>query len=427
MIGRWRGLELSLLIYPVALLLIGLATLTVVRGGKLEPKSLAAGIAFALLLVGAHVWLSVRMPAADQLLLPIAAGLAAVGQVMIARLEPDLAIRQSLWVGLGIVAMATAAALLPRIGVLKRYRYTLAAGGLALVLLTMVAGIDPNGSGARLWLGYGGYYLQPSELLKVLLVIFFAAYLDEYRELLAQAGWRVGPLSLPPLPYLVPLLIMFGVSQLVLFWQRDLGAALLFFGIFLSMLYLASGRAAYVVFGLLLFAVGSFLSYTLFGHVQLRVSIWLDPWAQRDAGGYQLVQALFALASGGAFGSGLGWGYPEYIPAVHTDFIIAAIGEEFGLAGALAVVALYMLFLVRGFRAALACVDGFSALLGAGLTSVVAIQALVILGGTLRLMPLTGVTLPLVSYGGSSILANFILLGILLRISAERGGAPGAT
>jgi cell division protein FtsW (lipid II flippase) len=283
----------------------------------------------------------------------------------------------------------------------------------------MVLGVDPNGSGARLWIGFGGLYFQPSELLKILLVIFFAAYLDEYRELLAHAAWRVGPLHLPPLPYLAPLLIMFGVSQAVLFWQRDLGAALLFFGIFLSMLYVASGRLSYVLMGALLFVVGSAFSFTLFSHVQLRVSIWLDPWAQRDAGGYQLVQALYALGGGGVFGSGLGFGYPDYIPAVQTDFIIAAIGEELGLAGSLATVALYMLFLVRGLRAALASVDPFNALLAAGLTSVVAIQALVILGGTLRLMPLTGVTLPLVSYGGSSILANFILLGLLLRISAE--------
>jgi cell division protein FtsW len=189
------------------------------------------------------------------------------------------------------------------------------------------------------------------------------------------------------------------------------------------MLYVASGRASYALVGALLFLVGSMLSFTLFSHVQLRVSIWLDPWAQRDAGGYQLVQALYALGAGGAFGRGLGFGYPEYIPAVHTDFIIAAIGEELGLAGSLATVALYMLFLVRGCRAALESVDSFNALLAAGLTAVVAIQALVILGGTLRLMPLTGVTLPLVSYGGSSVLANFILLGLLLRISAERGEA----
>jgi cell division protein FtsW len=213
---------------------------------------------------------------------------------------------------------------------------------------------------------------------------------------------------------------MFALSQAILFWQRDLGAALLFFGIFLSMLYVASGRGSYVVIGGLLFLVGAWLAYLAFSHVQLRVSIWLDPWSQREGAGYQIVQALLALGSGGIVGSGLGEGYPGYIPAVHTDFVIAAIGEELGLAGSLATVALYMLFLARGLRAALDSPDGFRALLAAGLTAVVAIQMLVILGGTLRLMPLTGITLPLVSYGGSSVLANFILLGLLLRVSAER-------
>ena len=423
---RWRGLELWLLVYPIGLLLVGLATLTAARGGQISGGSLAAGFLFALLLLATHAWLCWRLPGADQLLLPIAAGLAALGQLMIARLSPELAPRQALWTAVGLAAMALAASLLPRIGLLKRYRYSLAALGLALVLVTMVLGVDPNGSGARLWIGLGGLYFQPSELLKILLVVFFASYLDDYRELLAHAAWRVGPLQLPPLPYLLPLLVMFGVSQAVLFWQRDLGAALLFFGIFLSMLYVASGRASYVLVGAVLFLAGSLLSFSLFSHVQLRVSIWLDPWEQRDAGGYQLVQALYALGAGGAFGRGLGFGYPEYIPAVHTDFIIAAIGEELGLAGSLATVALYMLFLVRGCRAALESVDSFNALLAAGLTAVVAIQALVILGGTLRLMPLTGVTLPLVSYGGSSVLANFILLGLLLRISAEGGGARRA-
>ena len=417
--ARWRALELGLLIYPIGLLLVGLATLVVVHGGQISPASLASGLLFSLLLLAAHAWLCWRLPGADQLLLPIAGGLAALGQVMIARLAPDLAPRQAGWVAVGVAAMVGAASMLPRIGILKRYRYTLAALGLGLVLLTMVLGVDPNGSGARLWLGFGGLYFQPSELLKILLVIFFASYLDDYRELLAHASWRAGPLQLPPLPYLAPLLVMFALSQSVLFWQRDLGAALLFFGIFLSMLYVASGRLSYVLIGALLFLLGSAVSFTLFSHVQLRVSIWLDPWAQRDAGGYQLVQALYALGAGGVFGRGLGFGYPDYIPAAQTDFIIAAIGEELGLAGSLATVALYMLFLVRGLRAALQSVDTFNALLAAGLTSVVAIQALVILGGTLRVMPLTGVTLPLVSYGGSSILANFILLGLLLKISSE--------
>jgi cell division protein FtsW (lipid II flippase) len=416
----WRGVELGLLPYPAALLLLGLAWLTANRDGRVDLTGLAAGAYFTLLLLAGHLWLCWRLPRSDQMLFPIAAGLVALGQLMITRLLPDLALRQAMWVTVGLVAMVAAASLLPSVIWLKRYRYSLAAFGLVLVLVTMVLGVDPNNSGARLWLGFGGLYFQPSELLKVLLVVFFAAYLDEYRELLAHGGPRIGPFRLPPVPYLAPLLIMFGISQAVLFWQRDLGAALLFFGIFLSMLYVASGRASYALLGAVLFLAGAFLSHLLFSHVRLRVAIWIDPWSQADSGGYQLVQALMALGSGGVLGSGLGLGYPEYIPAVHTDFIIAAIGEELGLAGSLATVAMYMLFVERGLRAALNSVDSFGALLGAGLTAVFGIQALVILGGTLRLTPLTGITLPLVSYGGSSILANFILLGLLLRVSAER-------
>lgn len=421
MTRSWRGLELTLLMYPAALLVLGLAWLIADRGGRIEPAGLAAGIYFALLLVAGHGWLCWRLPTADQLILPIAAGLTAMGQLMITRLSPDLALRQAVWVTVGLLGMAAAASLLPSVTWLKRYRYSLATLGFGLVLLTMVLGIDPNGSGARLWLGFGGLYFQPSELLKILLVVFFAAYLDEYRELLAHAGPRLGPVRLPPLQYLAPLLVMFGLSQAILVWQRDLGAALLFFGIFLSMLFVASGRPSYVLMGGLLFLLGAFLSTLVFSVVRLRMAVWLDPWAQADGAGYQLVQALLALGSGGVLGSGLGQGYPGYIPAVQTDFILAAIGEELGLAGTLATVALYMLFVERGLRMALSSRDGFSTLLAAGLTAVLGIQALVILGGTLRLMPLTGVTLPLVSYGGSSILANFVLLGLLLRISAEPG------
>jgi cell division protein FtsW (lipid II flippase) len=423
----WRSVELRLLLYPATLLVLGLAWLAASRGGEIEMRSLLAGLIFAGLLLMAHLWLCWSLPAADQLLLPVAAGLAALGQLTVSRVAPELALRQTMWVTIGLISMIAAITLLPGVGWLKRYRYSLAALGLVLVLVTMVLGVDPNGSGARLWIGVGGLYFQPSELLKVLLVIFFAAYLDQYRELLAYSGPRLGPLRLPPVPYLLPLLIMFGLSQVVLFWQRDLGAALLFFGIFLSMLYVASGRGSYVLIGSLLFLLGAYLSQALFSHVRLRLSIWLDPWSQAESGGYQLVQALLALGSGGVLGSGLGAGYPEYIPAVHTDFIIAAVGEELGLAGSLAIVALYILFVERGLRIALNSVDSFGALLAAGLTAVVGIQALVILGGTLRLMPLTGITLPLVSYGGSSILANFILLGLLLKVSAERRGALRGT
>ncbi|MDP8924138.1 MAG: FtsW/RodA/SpoVE family cell cycle protein, partial [Chloroflexota bacterium] len=387
--------------------------------GALSPRSVTALAAFAGAFLAAHVWLTVRVPFADQLLLPLVAAICALGQIVVSRLVPELAVRQSLWVGVGVTALLGVVTVLPGLGWLRRYRYTWAAVGTLLVLSTFVLGIDPNGSGARLWLGAGGVYFQPSEVFKVLLVVFFAAYLDDYRELLTYAGPRIGPLTLPPLPYLTPLLGMLTLALLVVVLQRDLGAALLFFGVFLALLYAASGRALYVVLGLALFMLGATLLYQLFDHVQLRVDIWLDPWSRAERGGFQVVQGLTALAAGGLFGTGLDYGYPEYVPAAHTDFVIAAIGEELGLAGALAVVALYMLVVHRGFHIALATRDSFAGLLAVGLTAVVGIQALVILGGTLKLMPLTGVTLPLLSYGGSSILANFILLGLLMLISHE--------
>lgn len=422
--ARWRGTELGLLLFPTAFVLLGLAALTLARGDELAPRHLGAGAAFAACLLAAHVWLARRCATADQLLLPIVAVVCAVGQVAVSRLEPDLAVRQSLWVGIGLAAMVATLVLLPGVAWLRQYRYIWASLGILLVVSTFVLGVDPNNSGARLWLGFGGVYFQPSEILKVLLVVFFASYLDDYRELLAYAGPRVGPLTLPPLPYLAPLGGMALLSLLVLLLQRDLGAGLLFFGVFLAMLYVASGRASYVLLGLALFAVGAMVLYRLFSHVRLRVDVWLDPWSTAATSGYQLVQALTALAAGGLFGAGLTYGYPEYVPAVHTDFIIAAIGEEMGLAGSLAVVALYMLLVHRGFKIAVETRDTFGTLLAAGLTSVIGIQSLVILGGTLKLMPLTGVTLPLLSYGGSSILANFIIVGLLLAVSAEAGRQP---
>lgn len=416
---RLRPLELALFLFPIGLLLLGLASLELARGGEVGSGALAQWLAFAVLLLAAHLWIAGRRPLADQRPLAVASGLAAIGLTMVSRLAADLALRQLAWVALGLVVCAAAATFPYGVGWLKRYRYTWAALGLGLVMLTLVFGVDPNGSGARLWLGAGGLYFQPSEVLKVLAVVFFASYLDDYRELLAYAGPRVGPVRLPPLPYLAPLLLMFGLSQALLVWQRDLGAALLFFGVFLALLYVASGRWEYLAAGLGLFLAGATVAYRLFDHIQLRVAIWLDPWAQAETGGYQLTQALYALAGGGLTGVGLGRGYPEYIPAVHTDFVIAAIGEELGLAGALGVVALYALFVHLGLRIALAARSGFGQLLAAGLTAVVGIQSFIILAGTLRLVPLTGITLPLVSYGGSSVLANFLIVGLLLAVAGE--------
>ncbi len=407
-----------LLAFPAALLAIGLIQLAVVRGQIVEWQTLTGAALFAAGLVAATVWLHWRFPRADPVLLPVAGSLAALGQLMTSRLEPGLGPRQGLWVLIGLGALLLVG-LLPSIQWLRRYRYTWATLAIVLQLLTLAFGRDPNGSGAALWFSVGGVSIQPTEAVKLLLVLFLAGYLEDYRELLAFAGRRIGPLYIPPVPYLAPILIMVGAA-LVLFWlQKDLGPALLFSTVLFTMLYVASGRISYILVGAALLVLGGSIASQLFEHVHTRVVIWLDPWANRETLGYQLVQALYALGSGGVFGVGLAEGAPRYIPAVHTDFVIAAIGEELGLVGSLAVVSLFIVLVVRGFLIALHARSGFSTILAAGLTSVVALQALIILAGALELIPLTGITLPFVSYGGSSVVANFLIVGLLLRIAHE--------
>ena len=425
-LARSRSAALSatdlLLLFPVALLAIGLLLLALVRRQIVDWQTLTGALLFAGGLVAAAVWLRWRLPRADPLLLPIAATLAAVGQTMTSRLEPSLGPRQGIWVLIGLGAM-TLVGFLPTIAWLRRYRYTWATLAILLQILTLLFGRDPNGSGAALWFVIGPISVQPMEIVKLLLVVFLAAYLEEYRELLTSAGRRFGRIHLPPLPYLAPIMVMIGVALLLFWLQKDLGPALLFSTVLLAMLYVASGRASYVVSGLVLLVLGGALASRVFDHVHTRVVTWFDPWRTRDTLGYQLVQALYAFASGGVFGAGLDMGSPRYIPAVHTDFVIAAIGEELGLVGTLAIVALFVLFVQRGFLIALNARSGFSALLAAGLTSVVALQALIILAGTLELIPLTGITLPFVSYGGSSVVANFVIVGLLLRIAHEEASA----
>lgn len=412
----------ALLGLPVAILALGLVMLALVRRQVVEWQILTGAILFAAGLVAASVWLRWRLPRADTLILPIAATLSAIGQTVVSRLEPGLGPRQGIWVLIGLAAM-TSVGLLPSIDWLRRYRYTWASLAIVLQVLTLIFGRDPNGGGAALWFVIGPISVQPMELVKLLLVTFLAAYLDDYRELLTMAGQRVGRVLLPPLAYLAPILVMIGVA-LILFWlQKDLGPALLFSTVLLTMLYVASGRLSYVGYGVALLVLGFLLADRAFSHVHTRMVIWLDPWSQRETIGYQVVQALYALASGGVLGTGLDLGSPRYIPAVHTDFIIAAIGEELGLAGTLAIVALFVLLVQRGFLVAIGARSGFSALLASGLTAVLALQALIILGGTLELIPLTGITLPFVSYGGSSVVANFLLVGLLLRISHESSSA----
>ncbi len=408
-----------------------------------------------VLFIGVSLGLGFNSPHADQVLLPLVALLAGLSLMLTARLEPSLnaiyrcsnddgtvfacyegvAARQSLWVTLGVLALAAILFVpwdrllirtlrLSLFDFLDHYRYVWLTIGLILIFATFVFGVDPNGSGVKVWFNFGLFLFQPSELLKIILVIFMASFLNEHREVVAS-GYRLGPLTLPPLPYLVPIAAMWGIAMSTIIFQRDLGAALLLYGVFLAMLYTATGRGSYVLAGLLAFGVGAYVLYQLLPVVELRVQVWLDPWATAQGTGYQIVQAIYALAAGRVFGEGLGLGVPAIVPAVHTDFIFTAIGEELGLAGTLAVLIAYVLLIFRGYHIALAVPGrfrGFEQLLAVGLTTIIAVQTLIIIGGNLRLIPLTGITLPFISYGGSSVLINFLIVGLMMRISAEARG-----
>jgi cell division protein FtsW (lipid II flippase) len=292
-------------------------------------------------------------------------------------------------------------------------------------MLPMVPGIGRTINGARLWVRIGPLGFQPAELGKVLIVIFLASYLTQKRELLQVATSRIGPLRLPSAKHLAPVLIAWGGSLAILFVQRDLGASLLYFGVFVTMLWLATGRVAYLVFGLLLFAIGAYAGWVLFDHVQLRVDIWLhalDPNKVHEIGYGQVAQAQFGMATGGIVGTGLGRGSPGLVPFASTDFIFAAIGEELGLLGTTAVLLLYVVLVGKGLKVALEARDAFGGILAAGLATLIGLQTFVIVGGVTRVIPLTGVTLPFMSYGGSSLVSNFVLLALLVRLSA--GPAP---
>lgn len=404
-----------------------------------------------LLFIAVSLGLSWRTTGADQVLLPLVALLSGSGLLLNARLKPsldnilcelkdgslvpcygDVAAKQTLWVTLGVSVLAVMIFVpwdrlfirfqrMSLMDWLNHYPYAWLTLGLGLMLATFVFGTDPNQSGVRVWFNFGFFLFQPSELLKIILVLFMAAYLDRNREVVA-AGYQMGPLRLPPLPYLAPLVGMWGIAMAVIIFQRDLGAALLLFGVFLAMLFVATGRGMYVLAGLTAFGVGAFVLYQVVSIVQLRVAVWLDPWATAQGSGYQIVQAIYAMASGGIFGSGLGRGVPAVVPAIHTDFAFTAIGEEMGLAGTLAVLIAYLLLIFRGYHIALAVPGrfrGFEQLLAVGLTTILAVQTLVIIGGNLRLIPLTGITLPFISYGGSSVLINFLIIGLLMLISHE--------
>ncbi len=415
-------LALALVVVVGAYALVGLA-----EAGTVPTGTFGYGLALVALAVVAHRVVRRFAPLADPVLLPAAFLLNGLGLVLIRRLDfandTDLAVAQTTWTVLAVGLFAITLMTIHDHRRLTRYRYTAGLAALLLLLLPLVPRLGYEVNGAQLWVDFGWVSFQPGELAKLAMVVFLAGYLNEKRELLAVATNRLGPFFVPPARHLAPVLAaaLGGIGILV--WQRDLGSSLLFFGVFVALLYAATGRAAYPVIGVAAFAAGGVLAFSRFPHVQERFQIWLDPWADPTDAGYQLAQSLFALATGGLTGTGLGLGHPS-IPAAATDAIFAVLGEELGLLGTTAVLLAYVLIIAKGFRAALTASDDVGTLLATGLATILALQVFVIVGGVTRLVPLTGITLPFVSYGGSSLISNYLLLALLLRVSDAAQRVP---
>src|SRR6267143_4466500 len=425
-----RRPELGLLFWVAALGITGSVAVAAAEAAGFRPQQLAIPVTFVVIAFALHVFLAARGIRGDQLLLPIAAGLTAIGLVLVQRLASNLLVQQLSWTLIAAGAFA-ATILIPRdLTALARFKWTWAFLGVLLLVAPLFPIIGREINGARIWIKVGPGSIEPWEAVKILLVIFFAAYLEEYREVLSHSQRRIGPFPVPPVPYLVPIVAMWVIAMLVMVFEKDMGATVLVFGLFLAMLCVATGEAFYAVIGLVLLVLGGVVAYQLFGHVQARVDTWIRPFDEdlRFDTGFQLVQGLYALANGGLFGAGLGNGMPDRIPIVWSDFVFDAFAEEAGLAGAIALLALYLVFLYRGMLIALRAPTMFLQLLAAGLSFIVALQTLVIVGGNLRLIPLTGLTLPFVAYGGSSLVTNWMLVGLLMRVSQVstrmRGGGP---
>jgi cell division protein FtsW (lipid II flippase) len=426
-----RNRELLALIPASLLVTLGFAAIFIQQSEQLSNVSLTYGGIFLGLCFAVHLVIRFTLPSADPYLFPLAAVLACFGLVVIYRIDEDLAREQAQWFLVGLACFTITILLLRRdVRVLERYRYTIAAVGLGLLVLPRVPGIGQQVNGAYLGVGVGPITFQPAEFAKIAIIIFLAAYLRDTRQVLVS-GRRFLGVTIPPLKQFGPLLVIWGCAMLMLIFIRDLGSSLMFFGGFLAVLYVATNRFSFVLVGLALFAFGTWMVGSTVSHVQDRVEIWQNPFAPDvvDKSGYQMAQSLFAQADGGLFGTGFGQALLEtpagtkILPAAHTDLIYAVIVNELGLMGACGLILVYLLFAERGFKIAMLSSDSFSKLLATGLSAVFALQVFVIVGGVTKTIPLTGVTLPFVSYGGSSIVANFVLLALLLLVSdrARRG------
>lgn len=408
--------KLHLLLPPLGILLLG-------TGVLLLAHRLTADLLLlpwlAAVIVGAFFtqFILGRRDGTDLTLFPAAMLLASLGLIMIGRLKPALFLTQMRWLLLGLIVYLFLVFLGERFLRLLSYPYLLGVFCLLLLCSALFFGTEIGGS--RNWIVFGPFAVQPSEFGKIVIIMFLAAYLTEHREVLTLPRHRLLWLKLPVLRFIAPLLLIWGVAILMFVVQRDLGSALLFFGIAVSMTYMATGRKSYMALAFTFFLGAAALSYSFFSHVRVRFNIWLDPWSDPSGSAYQVVQSLFALGSGGVWGAGFAHGHPNLIPEVHTDFIFAAIAEELGLLGSLGVMLVFALFFYRAIRIALACREETRMLLAAGIAVVFLLQAFIIIAGVTKFLPLTGITLPFVSYGGSSMIASFMLLGILTVLSKK--------
>jgi cell division protein FtsW (lipid II flippase) len=425
-----RNAELLLLGFAAAITAVALVIVELNQGQGVKRDLAQYMVTYLAVFASAHLAIRRFAPYADPLLLPVVALLNGLGLVMIYRLDlaegplrpgaghGPSASQQMLWTLAGVVGFSLVVIFLRDHRLLARYGYICGVAGLVLLVIPglLPASLSEMG-GAKIWIRFPGFSIQPAEFSKILLLIFFAAVLVAKRGVFTSAGKHFLGMNLPRPRDLAPLLAAWIISVGVMVFETDLGASLLLYASFLLMVYIATARVSWVVVGMLLFAAGSVAAYYIFGHVRIRVQNWLDPFADPEGSGYQIVQSLFSFATGGVFGTGLGNGQPGAVPAASTDFIIAAVGEELGLVGLAGVLMLYTIVILRGLRTAIAVRDSFSKLLAAGLASTLAIQLFIVVGGVTKLIPQTGLTTPWMSYGGSSLLANYLLLAILVRIS----------
>lgn len=433
---RRRGAELFLLVLALAVGVGAYVAVGLGVEGEVPADVIGYGGWLAALIIGCHVVVRFTAPYADPVLLPVVAALNGLGLAAIHRLDlayeaagrkDDFAQQQLIWMTLGVLLFVGTMVFLRDHRALQRFTYTLGLSSILLLLLPMIPGLGTTINGARIWIRLGPFSFQPGEVAKVMLVVAFAGYLVLHRDALALAGRRLLFVDLPRGRDLGPILAMWLVSLAILVFQGDLGSSLLFFGLFLVMLYVSTERPGWLVVGGLLFTAGAWAAYFFVGNVTNRVNFWLNPmdYYDKSPGSFQIVEAMFGMGWGGLIGRGFGSGSPDRVPYAESDFIVAAIGEELGLTGVIAVVLMYGLIVERALRAALVCRDGFGKLVATGLAGVLALQVFVVIGGVTGLIPLTGLTTPFLSYGGSSLVANWVIIALLLRISDQaRRPAP---